>query len=127
MKSQIATILSIAILGLINTSAMAECGTERTISLANFEVQAKKACQENPTSKTLLIRPYVTAINNFAATKIECTDIAFGSTKTIKLNVEKNPKLTNTIQVLGEIKTDSIIEGASADGMISYRINLKKE
>jgi hypothetical protein len=131
MKSQIvSTVFSLLSLGLGNISVLAECGNEsKPVSVKNFENQAIAACDQNLNHGVLIIRPYVPAIGNYAKTVITCPR-SFGEGNTITLSSNKNPKLTNSIQVLGDVIPDTIQEGEillQNGGKIEYRINLKRE
>jgi hypothetical protein len=128
MKVQIiSTAFSVLVLGFTSISALAECGKEiKPISVLNFEAQAKQACKENPRFDVLLIRPRIQAINNFAGTKITCNRL-IETGKTTAISVDRNPKLVNSIEVLGETNPDKLVEGQSEDGIVTYRVNLLKE
>jgi hypothetical protein len=131
MKSQIVTVAVslISVLGL-PILTLAECGQEnKSVSIKNFETQAVLACDQNLKYGILIVRPFVPAIGNYAKTVITCSRV-IGEGNNITLSSNKNPKLTNSIQVLGDVIPDTIQEGEiplQNGGKITYRINLKKD
>jgi hypothetical protein len=129
MNFKIVSVISLAIFGLTSTDTLAECGNEnKSISVKNFEAEAIKSCNENPNYPFLEIRPYVPAIGNFAKTSITCSRI-FNVGRKITLSADKNPKLSNSIQVLGDLFPNTIQVGEIElkDMTINYRINFLKE